>query len=95
VAAAPSLPHPAQAGAFAQYQRAVNAAGALDQRSKKLMALALSVSHRCGECILANANGARAAGASEAEIAEAVDLGVAFGGAPAMMFYKQVQGQQP
>jgi selenide,water dikinase len=75
------------AEAFAAYMGAVNAPGALGARQKKLIALALSVCTRCGPCIRINTAAARAAGAGDAEIAEAAALGMAFGGAPAAMFY--------
>lgn len=75
------------AQAFAQYAAAVNAPGALDAKTKKLLSLALSVATRCEPCVKLNAQAARQAGASEAEIAEAAALGAFFGGAPAAMFY--------
>ncbi|HOX06770.1 MAG TPA: selenide, water dikinase SelD [Planctomycetota bacterium] len=86
---------PAAAGAaeaFAAYMGAVGAPGALGLREKKLIALALSVSTRCGPCIKINTAAARQAGAGDAEIAEAAALGMAFGGAPAAMFYNELRG---
>jgi AhpD family alkylhydroperoxidase len=71
--------------------KAVSAPGALDGRTKKLIALALSVAQRCEPCVHINTQGAKAAGADEAQIAEAVALGIAFGGAPTAMFYNQVR----
>ena len=74
-------------GAFKAYMAAVSAPGALGVREKKLIALALSVASRCGPCVGINTEAARAAGATEGQISEAVALGIAFGGAAAGMFY--------
>jgi selenide,water dikinase len=82
-----ALPPAAAAAAFTAYMQAVTAPGALDARTKKLIALALSVAGRCEPCVGINAEGAQKAGADQAQIAEAVALGIAFGGAPTAMFY--------
>jgi AhpD family alkylhydroperoxidase len=76
---------------FGGYMAAVNAPGALDTREKKLIALALSVVSKCGPCVKINTAAAREAGASDAQISEAVALGIAFGGAPTNMFYNQLR----
>lgn len=75
---------------FKRYMSVVNAAGAIESKNKKLISLALSVSHKCGTCIKLNTAAALTAGASEEEISEAVALGVAFGGASASMFYNEL-----
>jgi selenide,water dikinase len=79
--------------AFADYMAAVNAPGALSPKEKKLIALALSVLSRCEPCVKINAAAARQNGASDAEVAEATELGVAFGGAPAAMFRSGLGGK--
>jgi AhpD family alkylhydroperoxidase len=86
------LPPPAGADAFRAYLAAVNAPGALDAREKKLIALALSVQAKCEPCVHLNAKAAHDAGANEAQLAEAVALGIAFGGAPTAMFYNRLRG---
>ena len=83
-----NAPSQSASGAFADYMAAVSSPGAIDAKNKKLISLALSVATKCGPCIKINVHGARGAGASEEEIAEAVSLGIAFGGASAAMFYK-------
>lgn len=85
------LPAAAAGDAFRQYMSAVNTPGALDAMHKKLVALALSVSSKCGPCITSNARAARDTGASDAQIAEAVAMGIAFGGASAAMFYNTIR----
>jgi len=90
-AASSGLPAPAGADAFKQYMAAVSGAGALGMKHKKLISLALSVMSKCEPCVKINARAAREAGASEEEIAEAVSLGIAFGGAPVAMFYNTMR----
>lgn len=77
--------------AFKNYMRAVNAPGALSVRQKKLIALALSVLAKCEPCVKINTDAAEKAGASAGEIAEAVALGISFGGAPVAMFYNSLK----
>lgn len=78
----------AQQKKFMNYMGATMGEGSIDLMYKKLMALALSVAFKCQPCIDINLNAAREAGANEAQIAEAVEMGIAFGGASAMMSYK-------
>lgn len=83
-------PSVANAAKFANFMGATMGEGAIDLKHKKLMALALSVAHRCGPCIESNMEAARENGATDAEISEAVAMGVAFGGASAMMYYNNL-----
>lgn len=83
---------PAQmADAFKSYSAAVNAPGALDGKSKKLISLALAVVTKCEPCVKLITDAARKAGASDEEIGEAVALGISFGGAPVNMFYQMLR----
>lgn len=72
--------------AFAGLHTAVMAPGALDTKTKELMALALAVSMRCDGCIASHAHGAAKHGASEAEVAEAVGVAVLMTGGPATVY---------
>lgn len=72
--------------AFAGLHTAVMAPGALDTKTKELMALALAVSMRCDGCIASHARGAAKHGASEAEVAEAVGVAVLMTGGPATVY---------
>lgn len=87
------LPAPANGDAFRAYMSVVSAPGAIDAKHKKLMGLALSVMGKCEPCVKMNANAARQAGATEEEIAEAVSLGIAFGGSTVAMFYNTMRGK--
>ncbi len=83
--------NPAADDAFKAYMAAVMAPGAIDLKNKKLMALALSVATKCEPCIKIDTRASQQAGASDAEIGEAVSMGIAFGGAPTAMFYNTVK----
>ncbi len=87
------LPAQSASSAFASYMAAVTAPGAISAKNKKLIALALSVATKCEPCIKINTDGAREAGATDAEISEAVAIGIAFGGAPTAMFYNSVKNR--
>jgi selenide,water dikinase len=82
---------PVLSDAFLEYMGTVTAPGAIGLKEKKLMALALSVATRCGPCIRINTEAAVAAGATAQQVDEAAQLGIAFGGAPAAMFYSTLK----
>jgi len=56
--------------------------GALDRKTKELMAVAAAVATRCVPCLANHANNAVTAGASRQEVVEAAAIGVEFGGGP-------------
>ena len=87
------LPAPACGEAFKAYVSAVSAAGAIDLKNKKLMALSLSIMGKCEPCVKINAKAARDAGATEAQIAEAAAMAIAFGGSTVAMFYTTLRGK--
>ncbi|WP_229120985.1 carboxymuconolactone decarboxylase family protein [Halapricum desulfuricans] len=60
--------------------------GALDAKTKELMSLALGVTLRCEDCIVWHLDAALEAGATEAEIVEALEIAVVMGGGPALMY---------
>lgn len=86
-----ALPPAASGAEFGQYMKSVNKDGAIKAKEKKLIALALSVSHKCEECVRVNAEAARKLGATDEEISEAAGLGISFGGASVNMFYNQLR----
>ncbi len=77
---------------FQEFLEAATSPGALDKKTKQAVAIALSVLAKCEPCVKSNVKKARDMGLSQAEIDEAAWLGIAFGGSPAMAFYKRVQG---
>ncbi|MFM1752592.1 MAG: hypothetical protein RL119_1554 [Actinomycetota bacterium] len=72
--------------AFTGLHTAVMAPGALDTKTKELMALSIAVSHRCDGCIASHARGAAKNGATEAEVAEAVGVAILMTGGPATVY---------
>ncbi|ABD13817.1 uncharacterized protein, gamma-carboxymuconolactone decarboxylase subunit like protein [Frankia casuarinae] len=60
--------------------------GALDSRTKELIALALAVSTQCDGCIEAHAHGAVRQGATCQEAAEAIGVALLMNGGPASVY---------
>jgi selenide, water dikinase len=79
--------------AFMEFTRLANGGGVIDSRSKKLMAIALSVAQRCRPCLVAHMKSALAMGITKAEIEEAASLAISFSGSPALMLYREVCGE--
>ena len=86
-AAAPESAAPAQ---FMDFMKSANAPGVLDAKTKKLLAIALSVAQKCEPCLKIHLAAAVKMGLTRAEIDEAAWMGIAFGGAPCMMLYQAV-----
>jgi selenide,water dikinase len=81
---------PDTADLFMNFLGEANRPGLIDERAKKLMAIALSVAQRCKPCLAVHIKGAQTMGISKAEIDESAWLGIAFAGSPAMMLYREV-----
>ena len=58
--------------AFQSFGAAQNSNGALDAKTRELIALAVAVTTRCDSCMAAHAKAAVAAGVTEAELADAL-----------------------
>lgn len=67
------------------YQSAVRA-DELTKKTKELIALAIAVAQRCEGSMVIHVKAAVEAGATHAEIAEAVGVAVAMGGGPAVVY---------
>jgi selenide,water dikinase len=78
------------ASLFGIFMEEANRPGALDAKMKELLSVALSIVTKCEPCLKIHLNKARQVGLTEEEIEEAAWLGIQFGGAPAMMFYRSV-----
>jgi len=68
---------------FQALHGAAFAPGALDVRTKELIALAIAVVEGCDGCIASHAQGAARAGATEQEAAEAIGVTILMKGGPA------------
>ncbi len=64
-------------------------AGALDTRTKELIAVGISVAVRCDPCIAFHTKAARAAGATREEIMETVATAIYMGAGPSYMYAAQ------
>jgi len=69
--------------AFLDMERAAFADGVLPRKAKELIALGISVVINCESCMQWHIEQAATAGASEAEVLEAIEVGIEMGGGPA------------
>jgi AhpD family alkylhydroperoxidase len=77
---------PGTMGGFANLHKAATAGGALNAKTKELIALGIAVAIRCDSCIAFHVHAALAAGATHAEVVEALGVAVLMGGGPAAMY---------
>lgn len=71
---------------FRELHQAALAPGALDTRTKELIALAIGVVAGCDGCIASHARGAVTAGATKQEAAEAIGVTFLMKGGPATIY---------
>jgi len=71
---------------FAQMSRASLASGALERKTKELIALAIGIVAGCDGCIASHAQGAVRAGATKEEAAEAIGVTFLMHGGPATIY---------
>ena len=73
-------------GGFSELHTAAGADGALPVRIKELIALAIAVVVRCDGCIAYHVHDALEAGATRAEILDAIGMAILMGGGPAVVY---------
>lgn len=78
------LPRPMEG--FAALHSGALAEGALDTRTKELIALGIAIAVRCDGCIAYHVHDAIAAGATREQIVETIGVSVLMGGGPALMY---------
>jgi AhpD family alkylhydroperoxidase len=85
---------------FAALAQAATRDGALDKKTKELIALALGVAARCDGCIGFHAEALVRLGATRQEVEETLGMAVYMGGGPSLMYaadaisaYEQFQQQ--
>lgn len=71
---------------FVGLSGAAMAPGALDARTKELLALAMAVTLRCDGCIASHARGAATKGATPEEVAEALGVTLLMNGGPGTVY---------
>lgn len=75
--------------AFGAMDAALSKDGALDPKTKELIALALGVAARCDGCLAFHAKAAVKYGANREEILEALGMSVYMGGGPSVIYAAQ------
>ena len=71
---------------FYALSAAAGKAGALDEKTKELIAMALSVAARCDPCVGYHAKALVKLGATRAEVEEMLGMCVYMGGGPSLMY---------
>ena len=71
---------------FNDLARAATSDGALDKKTKELIALALGVAAHCDACIGFHMKALIKLGATKAEVEEALGMAVYMGGGPSLMY---------
>ena len=71
---------------FNEMARAATQAGALDKKTKELIALALGVAAHCDACIGFHTQALVKLGATRGEVEEALGMAVYMGGGPSLMY---------
>jgi AhpD family alkylhydroperoxidase len=79
-----SLPNVMQG--FGSMHEAAIADGALDSKTKELIALGIAITVRCDGCISYHVHDALAGGASKEQIAETVGMAILMGGGPSVVY---------
>jgi AhpD family alkylhydroperoxidase len=77
---------PATMKAFHELGQAALASGALEEKTKELMALAIGIAVRCDGCIAFHMRTLVRLGATRAEVEETLGLAVYMGGGPSAMY---------
>jgi AhpD family alkylhydroperoxidase len=71
---------------FGELAKAATRDGALDKKTKELLALALGVAAHCDACIGFHAKALVQLGATKGEVEEALGMAVYMGGGPSLMY---------
>ncbi|QEW21763.1 alkylhydroperoxidase AhpD family core domain protein [Marinibacterium anthonyi] len=77
---------PDTARGFGALSKAARDGGALDLKTKELVALAIAIADRCEPCIMLHVDALRKTGASREELADVLGMCIQMGGGPSMMY---------
>lgn len=73
-------------GSFNELAKHATKPGALDTKTKELIAVAIGVAKQCNECIGFHMKAAIMAGATREEVSETLGMCVYMGGGPSLMY---------
>lgn len=79
---------------FAQFYEGAHRGGVLDEKTKRLMHLALVLAFKCEPCVILTLEKLRAMGASEAEIYETIQVSAAVGAGVVMAMADRAQSAE-
>lgn len=71
---------------FSNLHKSAVKSGAIPSKYKELIALGISISIQCNECIVYHLNDALKAGATDEEVIETINVSVMMGGGPALIY---------
>ena len=74
---------------FSGLAKAATAPGALDTKTKELIALALGIAARCDGCLAFHAKAVHQLGGSRAEVLDVISMAVYMGGGPSAIYGAQ------
>lgn len=74
------------APAFKQMHDKAIALGALDEKTKELIALGIAIADRCEGCIVSHVNSCKKLGVTKQEILETVEVAIMMGGGPSTVY---------
>lgn len=77
---------------FMGMAKAANEPGALDPKTKELIAIAIAVANRCDGCIGFHTKALVELGTTEQELAEAMSIAIYMGGGPSVMYAANTMG---
>ena len=77
---------PGVAKGFAEVARSAISDGALDPKTKELIALAIGITARCDGCLAFHAKAAAKYGATREEVLDTIAVAVYMGGGPSMIY---------
>ena len=73
-------------GAYGKLHQSTMADGALDTKTKELIALGIGIHTQCEGCMIAHVKAAIRGGATQEEIAETVGVAIMMGGGPSVSY---------
>lgn len=79
-------PHPKLLSAYRELAAAPGSNGALDAKTRELIAMAVAVTTRCDGCMASHAAAAAKAGATEAELSDALAVAMALNAGAAYVY---------